>query len=564
MKHSKRRGAGQWLFTGLLWLLSWGVQATDLTSQAIALAPGWNAIFMELSPDDGNDETQDDDTPARVFDAVPEVQMVWAMPRATSTVQYITNPGEISSTEGDWRVYIPASQPTAALTNLFAVASGHVYLVKLAGSENKTLTVQGRPGFKRIQWQTESFNLVGFYADPDPSRQATFADYLGLPGSSNPSIFTLSGNTWTLISKNAPVEYGRGYWVYNDGTFNSSGPLEVVDNVRNGLNFGETASVQSFEIVNRSKMNLPAVSFAVSDFPLQYFDGFGGTAGNESQWADTDGLNPAINIGKSVHYLVAVDRLQVSSARRGLLTLQGGGMRIRLPLRVDALASGYDGLWVGTAVLNEVSNVNATDPLAAERTPAEMTIKLLLHSAGNQVYLLKQVYLLGDYSNPDAPLPVLVTDDQALPHYIPLEVTRGENRGHRLSSAAFDFAGTKLALTGTLDSSLSGVIDLDPTLPTHPLKHRRNPDHDNLRDDNGTPLPATNVPTFDQEVWTITRQISMQPDNHLPPAPSTGMGEISGVYQEVISGLHKKQIVIKGRFNLQRVSQVSALDPEWQ
>jgi len=157
-----------------------------------------------------------------------------------------------------------------------------------------------------------------------------------------------------------------------------------------------------------------------------------------------------------------------------------------------------------------------------------------------------------------------VTDDQALPHYIPMEVTRGENRGHRLSSAAFDFAGTKLALTGTLDSSLSGVIELDPSLPTHPLKHRRNPDHDNLRDDNGTPLPATGVSTFDQEVWTISRQISMQPDNHLAPAPSTGMGEISGVYQEVISGLHKKQIVIKGRFNLQRVSQVSALDPEWQ
>ena len=534
--------------------------AAGVTTQSLTLLPGWNAVFIELDPDDDNPETTDDATPAKVF-ANSAIQMVWALPRSTTTIQYISDPAEIGVGDTDWRVYIPASQPSAALTNLHAVAGGNVYLVKLAGADPLQLNVQGRPGLQRIQWRTESFNLVGFHADPDPARQVSFADFLALPVTSNPAIYTLVGNSWTLLSKTALVEQGKGYWVYNDGTFNLTGPLDV-DNVNlNGVGYDEFDSVKSFNLVNRSGVSLTAVDFTVEGLPLSYFDGYGGASGVDPQWQALQGSSFALGSGKELGLLLAVDRTGLTEAAAGVMTIRARGMRLQLPLQADPMALGNDGLWVGTVFLNQVSNVNGADLLATETAPSELTMKLLIHKGQGQVNLLKQVYILGNYSNPEQPQTVLVSDDQALPYYVPLELARGENRGHRLSSAAYDFAGTKLPLSGDFDTGLSGDIVLDPSLPTHPLKHRRNPDHDNLRDDNGESLPATGLSSFDEEVWTITRHLSFTPDSLLAPSPSNGLGEMTGIYQEVITGLHKQDIVIKGRFNLQRVSQISILDP---
>lgn len=563
MKYLKQNSAMLWLLAMLVWGTGFNVAASDVASQTLQLEPGWNAVFVELEPDDDNGTTADDNVPARVFN-LGNIEMVWAMPRTTSTIQYISQPSEIGINDPDWHVYIPASQPTAALTNLHAVTAGRVYLIKVAGTQTQQLVIHGRPQYKRIQWRAESFNLVGFHADPDPQQQVSFAQFLGLPSSSNPSIFKLTGNTWTLISKNSLVEHGRGYWVYNDGTFNRSGPLDINDSALNGLGFGELGTVKALDLVNRSSANMSAVSLAVAGFPLKYFGGYGGASGLEPQWLNADGLSFAINSGKNRSLMLAVDRAQVAQAVSGIVALRGGGMRIQLPLGAESLAAGYDGLWVGTVVLNEVSNVNAANPAASERTPAEMTMKLLLHSGNNQVHLLKQVYILGDYSNPADPRTVLVTDDLALPDFVPLELARGENRGRRLSSAAFDFAGTKLPLAGDFALGLSGDIVLNPSLPTHPMKHRRNPDHDNLRDDNGTQLPAAGLSSFEEEVWPITRHITLAPDELREPAPNTGMGELVGVYQETVTGLHKQNIVMKGRFNLQRVSQINTLDPVLQ
>lgn len=563
MKYFYDRGAACWRCVVLLWCMAGPVLASDITSQTIMLSPGWNAIYVELAPDDGDSTTTDDEEPAQVF-ALPDIEMVWAYPRPENTVQYITQPSEIGINDPDWRVYIPAGQPASALTNLFAIAAGRVYLVKLAGAVAQPLVIQGRPDYSRIQWRTESFNLVGFYADPDPQKQVSFAEFLAIPASSNPAIFRLSGAAWESVGKNATVEHGRGYWVYNDGTITRNGPLDVGDTVRNGIGFGESGSITSFDLRNSSASNLAAVTLGVSQFPLQYFNGYGGASGADPLWVDVNGLTLAINSGREKSLLLAVDRSQVQATTGGILSASGVGMRIQLPLSADPMTAGHDGLWLGTAVLNAVSNVNAIDPAATEPTGSELTLKLLLHSGAGGVHLLKQVYILGDYRNSAAPGTVLVTDDLALPDFVPLELARGENRGHRLSSAGFDFAGTKLPLTGSFDTGLSGQILLDAALPTHPMKHRRNPDHDNLRDDNGTPLPASGLSAFDEEVWNISRQITLTPDQLLDPTPGSGMGRITGVYQEVISGMHKQPVVMAGRFNLRRVSQIGILDPVLQ
>lgn len=551
------------LLGSVLLLSALHCRAAATTSQSFNLQPGWNSIFVELEPDDDNAATLDDDVPARVFN-LNDIQMVWAFPRSGSTVQYVEQPAEAGFSNPDWRVYIPVSQPTAALTNLHAVSAGRVYLVKLGGSVARTLVVQGRPEFRRIQWQPESFNLVGFYADPDPLKQVTFADFLALPGSSNPAIYKLVNNSWTLQSKNSLVEPGRGYWVYNDGTIKLSGPLDIADNALTGLAYSELNSVKSLQLTNRALLSLPAVQLSAADFPLRYFAGYTPAPDRTPQWLALTGVGTAIASGKNAAYLLAVDRSAMTGTAHGMLAIQGGGMRIRLPLRADPIAAGSDGLWVGSVTLNAVSNVNAPDPTVPELAPAELSFKLILHSGAAGVQLLKQVYLLGDFGDPDESRTVLVTDDNALPAFTPLALARGENVGHRISSSAFDFSGNKLLLTNRLDNpgdGLRGTIELTPELPTHPMRHRRHPDHDNLRNDNFQPLPAVAASTFSEEVWTISRAIRLQPDQNLAPSPVAGLGTITGVYEETLQGMHKRDIRMRGRFTLQRVSLIDELDP---
>lgn len=551
------------LLGSVLLLSALHCRAAATTSQSFNLQPGWNSIFVELEPDDDNDATSDDDVPARVFN-LNDIQMVWAFPRSGSTVQYVEQPAEAGFSNPDWRVYIPVSQPTAALTNLHAVSAGRVYLVKLGGSVARTLVVQGRPEFRRIQWQPESFNLVGFHADPDPLKQVTFADFLALPGSSNPAIYKLVNNSWTLQSKNSLVEPGRGYWIYNDGTIKLSGPLDIADNALTGLAYSELNSVKSLQLTNRSSLSLTAVQLSAFDFPLRYFAGYTPAPDRTPQWLALTGVGTAIASGKDAAYLLAVDRSAMTGTVHGMLAIQGGGMRIRLPLRADPIAAGSDGLWVGSVTLNAVSNVNATDPTVPELAPAELSFKLILHSGAAGVQLLKQVYLLGDFGDPDEPRTVLVTDDNALPAFTPLALARGENVGHRISSSAFDFSGNKLLLTNRLDNpgdGLRGTIELTPELPTHPMRHRRHPDHDNLRNDNFQPLPAVAASTFSEEVWSISRAIRLQPDQNLAPSPVAGLGTITGAYEETLQGMHKRDIRMRGRFTLHRVSLNDELDP---
>jgi hypothetical protein len=548
---------------GVLLMAALHGHAAPTTSQSFDLQPGWNSIFVELDPDDNNPATLDDNAPARVFN-LSDIQMVWAFPRSGSTVQYIEQPSEAGFSNPDWRVYIPSSVPTAALTNLHAVSAGRVYLVKLGGTQPKTLVVQGKPEFRRIQWLPESFNLVGFHANPDPTQQVTFADFLALPGSSNPAIYKLVNNNWTLQSKNSLVEPGRGYWIYNDGTIKLSGPLDIADNALNGLGFSELSTVTSLQLTNRSLLSLPAVQLTASDFPLRYFAGYTSPPERTPQWLPMTATSTAIASGRDASFLLAVDRTGMTDPAQGILAIRGGGMRIQLPLQADPIVAGTDGLWVGSVTLNAVSNVNAADPTLPELAPAELTFKLILHSGDAGVHLLKQVYLLGDFADQDQPRTVLITDDSALPAFTPLALARGENVGHRISSSAFDFSANKLLLSNRLDApgdGLSGTIALTPDLPTHPMRHRRHPDHDNLRDDNFEPLPAQVASTFSEEVWTISRTIRLLPDQNLAPSPVAGLGTLTGVYEETLQGMHKRDIHMRGRFTLQRVSLIDELDP---
>jgi hypothetical protein len=156
---------------------------------------------------------------------------------------------------------------------------------------------------------------------------------------------------------------------------------------------------------------------------------------------------------------------------------------------------------------------------------------------------------------------VLLTDESLVPFFAGAAVRDGQSVGRRLSSIAYDFIGSttnhSLNLTGALDmgGTLTGILNLPADHPRNPFKHKFHPDHDNL-------TARYDGPAI--EAYGVTRILSLvfassPPDG--PAAPDFGYNTMGGSYEELISGLHKSDLRIRGAFRLQRISNIDTLNP---
>lgn len=227
---------------------------------------------------------------------------------------------------------------------------------------------------------------------------------------------------------------------------------------------------------------------------------------------------------------------------------------------------------IAVQVHQHVAELSPYDGIAPpSATPLPLSLRLLLHEDSNgDVRLLKQVIQMWKDGtlNPDGTVNtqghyVLLTDDTLISQYKGVGVRGSSLVGRRISAVGFDFDGEQTLLdgdgsgTGTLDinQEVSGSFSLPGDHPTHPRRHRYHPEHDNS-------APASEVATI---VRTITLEISPDypPDPDEPPStppPDWGVDRIGGVYSEVITGLHRDPIEVKGIFTLSRVSDRGSLN----
>jgi hypothetical protein len=85
-----------------------------------------------------------------------------------------------------------------------------------------------------------------------------------------------------------------------------------------------------------------------------------------------------------------------------------------------------------------------------------------------------------------------------------------------------------------------------PDDPLNPFRHKFHPDHDD---------PS--------ESYEVTRNIALEFTSNVAEASlMAGWGDtdIGGVYREVLTGLHKQEIHVKGTFLLHRISQIGQLN----
>jgi hypothetical protein len=247
------------------------------------------------------------------------------------------------------------------------------------------------------------------------------------------------------------------------------------------------------------------------------------------------------------------------------VTIGGGDESAFVEAELGALLLPGQPNVVAVSLHQHAREIADEDPAAVTATPAEFSMRLILHvDAAQQVRLLKQVIQMwedGTYQ-PSQTIPgfqepatpgrfVLVTDDSLIPQYQGTTLRDGRPVGQRISSAAFDFVGNELPLAGAFGppGTLTGEIVVPESLPTHPFRHRYHPDHGIGASDPGVPEIRRGL------------EIQFTADDPTRPVPGPdanplGWGDslVGGVYRETLTGLHRDPISVEGPFVLRRVS----------
>lgn len=427
--------------------------ASQLATQTFTLHPGWNAIYLEVAPENA--------ATSAVFDGIP-VDSVWTFQAQISAVQFIQDPKEPVWNKSRWAVYVPTNRVESFQNNLFSVQANRAYLVNLSGASPATLSVTGRPSLRRSDWVPNAYNLRGFPVDAaaPPTFLAFFgpspAHYDRAAGHLQP-IYRLSGSgEWNLVSPGDAMQNGEAYWVYTQGPSDYQAPLGVQVDTGDGLDFGVEVGTLNLKLSNltgATKFVAIQDSIAPADNALSYSQ-FNAT--NGIQWPHLLTNPPApyslsVGPGEEVTMRLGIRRGDFAGDLYETLleVTDGEGSRIAVPVSANKVVDGvlptlqrlsgaprraitlkspsrrladdadqphnHVGLWVGTASINAVSEGHSgslatntvTDPvtgapsqevvrigenLTPTPTATAFNLRLLVHVDTNGVArLLKEV-----------------------------------------------------------------------------------------------------------------------------------------------------------------------------
>lgn len=579
------RGLGLLLAAGVL-----PAQGQWLT-QNITLNPGWNAVWLEVRP---QPERCDE-----IFAGRP-VEGVWKWNRILRTRQFETDPGLPLPGDPHWLTWAPSNQPSAFLNTLFGMEANCAYLIKVATNAAAfTLPVQGRVVPASVEWIPYKMNLVGLQVNPaNPPHISEYFRHTpeveALYGSAG-RIFQVAASGAGLWLQNPTVYHsvpGRAYWVLAKNPGSYTGPIEVESGAV--LDFGGQTVEREMTIRNVSKTNTtltltirprasepaPADEPKVAGpVPLSWFRA-GNIASNDFGWEvlDEAGISRALPPGAIWTLRWAVRRGDMAAFTAGgdagaayqswlEIADSAGAYLARVPVTADnpvhqvarqnpqktlydPLVHPAQGLWVGDAVLDQVS-APYFSPTKLVSTPAPYTLRLVIHVDTNgQACLLQSVVM--------ARTLVGATTNYAYQLYaagdnLPEDATDT----YRVSSAGFPMMQpVELGPAGDMESgTLTGQINVAFNDPLNPFLHVYQPMHDN-KDANWV---SYNGPV---ETYNIDRTISLAFEP-LATNRSTraiwGMDVAVGAYSETITGVRKESILVGGTFSLQRISQEGTL-----
>lgn len=596
---------------------------TQWVCQRLSLRPGWNAVFLQVQPEDNACDA--------VFAGVP-VESVWAWNRRSEPVRYVQDPVLLAAGDADWLTYHPPQAGAAAASTLHAVHGGRAYLVKLGGSQDVILRLCGQPVIRAPAWVPESYNLVGL---PIASADGTTVDAFFAPSAAHRDhrLHRLdSSGKWERVASPATtvLRAGEAVWAYCATPSDYAAPISLRFEPGGGMDFGRTVGEVTLVLRNHTatpKMVTlrlgpseppPTITspYLAGPVPLSYYRIAGGDIG----WTPLgDVLDLSVPAAGERSVRLAVRRADMAAftppeglaSRSGVIyasvleVTDGEGVAFQVPVSSEGLVTyskGVDGelragdprvgLWVGSVSIDHVSNPSQVAPTPelppggahAPNIPAggEFDFRLIVHVDETlQARLVQQVTLMfepGAYG-PDpvnagfrvvtkAGQSVLITDDALLAQYSGVALRNGQEVGRRISTAAYAFPRSGGTRPSVFD--LAGVFSAaSPVFPDE-LTCSFTLDHD----DPINPFKHRYHPDHDnlderfeapkREAFDIERTITLRFSDTDPERPDNPPAwwdtEVGGWYEETVGGVHRTDLTVRGTFRLERVSRIGALN----
>ena len=554
--------------------------------QSLTLQPGWNALYLAVSPMG----TADD------FFAswpVPSVSVHNALAFRLGH-RFSDSASEATAAGQPFFIW---TREAPGVSTVGQQVPGDSVLVCFNNSGKVFQTdVYGVPVAPRLAWhkseESGSLNYVGVSVAREGVSVREYFE-----GQTFSRVYRLSGPaestpkpTVSLAGMNTALRDGDVVLLPGETVSEWSGVLNVSPS--QGVNFGDSRETAAFSIRNdgMAKRTVtvaygPSEGGAQVPFPeVQWRDETLAAAPTWKPWVEP--ISRTLEPGETWEVALALDRSQFREADAGkavggILTFTEDGpsaMRARIPLQAVAKAepSAWPaGLWVVTVTLNRVDRV-VNKETVKNRLPAggKMRFRLLLHvDRAGVCRLLQRVTLAGSYTSDGVFTSALYAGGAKVPTAQEITLRYScvtlptDTPVIRATSGAFGAPGPE----GNFQPSggLRFTYTIGANSASNPFHHPYHPDHDGKAWDFATPLPDGRAfeayqETVKPETFSIDGQVVLQWGKEAgkwrPTEQVTGTCHWAYGNAEGSGGLrHEGTIWASGPFVMERVSDDATL-----
>ena len=555
-------------------------------SETLTLAKGWNAVYLESTPDGGGASADC----AAFFAGLPVTRVgCYRGDAYSNTEQYGVDGREIVQKPLSYRVWMKDEPDFSSLGSL---QGGNCYLIYATAACSKTFT--GVPAAPRMTWRKVDasgsgfLNIVGVSTaldTSDSSAKLLAAKYFGEGpyGTANGGFYTVGGTksdaptfTSSMVFGAPKVKNGQAYALTAERADVWPGVIEVQSTALNGgMDFADGAVQDSISVCNRGNTNhvfrlSVGESALVGDHPDIFPTLMRKIAISpvETVWTNvTSGASWPVELapGEAQSFVFAVDRTNIKTnlSYGAVLAVEDLGeskMRVRVPISVDASSpSTYPrGLWVGSVVLGQVNYGNTATPLPAAGT---MKAAVILHvDEKGKTMMLPHVALAEDTNG-------------VMQVFHELNAARKVNAAARRITSIMLGTTTK-PVTGKMGigGSEVGMFEGDEGLAfsyvlgendiDNPFRHAFHPDHDGVSADYTSRAPSgddlMNYCRGDikPELWSVSNTVHfVWKDDAGNPTTGFSPEELSyGIVEWKVEGLKSKPVVMRGMFAVRRIN----------
>ena len=482
--------------------------------ETMTLAKGWNAIYLESTPENAACED--------FFAGAPVERVASYQSDAYSSTRQIADDGStIDQKPLSYRVWVPGDE---AASTMAALAGGRVYMVYATDIWEKTFL--GVPAAPQQTWRATSgdtgfMNLVGVSADTNVSVNAKAYFGEGPFGTASGVAYKIAGTKTAAptflslgIGAKSKVQGGKAYAL--TATKDGDWPGVVGFSGPAGVAFGPgsfaSVTLKNFGTTNHTfRVKIVASADATERVPPVLKRMVKDEKGVESWTNATEGVfwEVALAPDALATQKFAIDRTAMEAGATYAAVMQiedlgGTQMRVRIPVTVDEKpadeAAFPIGLWAGYIQMEAVSSLTNATPTAAA---GKLKMNILVHVDANGGARLLQRVAAG------------VDADGKMRLFKELESAKAAcENPRRLSSVMMSVDTPVVAASAhtTFGDQLQFAWTVDAKARDNPFRHAWHPDHDGKTADysvdvvSGDDL-ANYVNPVKPELWSVTNTL---------------------------------------------------------